>query len=752
MRRDRADWLTPRAGVCNSSRPVSSPSAPASTAGSSRDRHPSAAVDPPPRGRLRVRLRRARPVLRRRPAAAPTPGRDVIARVHAGPPRATPALAALLAAQQRAREAPRRPRGRRGGLRRSRPPSRSSPASRPGSSAARSTRCTRPHRHQAGPPGHRRARRAGRAGLLDRLRRPRLGRSAALHGARRRAARRTRSRSADARRRRRAADRPADARRPGARPPSTRSQAVLPPTEFTADLLAHAARRLRARPRHVGGVRRACSSTCSARYGLVVYDAADPAAKPLAASAVRARAGRRPAAPRQLAADAGAAPRGARLPRAGRPPASDAAPLFLIDGSRQAIRWRDGTAVVGDREMPLGRTRGAGRRRIPSASARTCCCGRSCRTRSSRPSVTWAVRASWRISASCASVYAHFGVPMPLVDAARVGHRGRLGDAALPRQARRRRSPRFQRQDELTLNQLLESQLPAGGRDAASPTPRAAIAERLEAVTAAATRRRRDARRRGASRRSARCSTTCRRCTARSCTPPRRRTRRCAASSPGRRRQLFPNGQPQEREIGAGVAAQPLRPGRRRPPDRAAAARPRPSLGAHDLSRSGSVQRLAVGGCRAAGAGTAWLPRRRGRGRCCRSSLPSRRRRRRLLLRPALAGSSTRGCTASACGSIPRVYGRPLDAARGPDPERAPTSSQRLNDLGYAEREHGRASPASSPSARDAVALVPRGGDYAGHTCCASSGRRRLRPPPAGHRAAAATAAHRAAARRRARA
>ena len=53
--------------------------------------------------------------------------------------------------------------------------------------------------------------------------------------------------------------------------------------------------------------------------------------------------------------------------------------------------------------------------RAPRASAPTCCCGRSCRTRCSPRSVTSAGRASWPTSPSSKDIYASFGVPMPLI-------------------------------------------------------------------------------------------------------------------------------------------------------------------------------------------------------------------------------------------------------------------------------------------------------------------------------------------------
>ena len=196
-------------------------------------------------------------------------------------------------------------------------------------------------------------------------------------------------------------------------------------------------------------------------YGLVVYDASDPASKPLAARPVRARAERARAAPRTwpLAAGAALEERGYHAQVTA---AEHSAPLFLIDGSRQAIRWRDGTAVVGDREMPLANLVALARSSPQSFSPNVLL----------RPLVQDTIfptacyvggPSELAYQGQLRQVYAHFGVPMPLVmprasativDSATLRF---LGKHDVPFAA-------FQRQDELTLNQLLESQLPGGRR------------------------------------------------------------------------------------------------------------------------------------------------------------------------------------------------------------------------------------------------------------------------------------------------
>ena len=258
-------------------------------------------------------------------------------------------------------------------------------------------------------------------------------------------------------------------------------QAALPATEFTpalVDMLRQAYASGRSMSQAFGRV----LEYVLGPYGLVVYDAADPASKPLAAD-LFARALSDPGRTSQLAAAAGEA-----LEQGGyhaQVTASEqSAPLFLIDGSRQAIRWRDGAAVVGDREMPLADLVALARSSPQSFSPNVLL----------RPLVQDTIfptacyvggPSELAYQGQLRQVYAHFGVPMPLVmprasativDSATLRF---LGKYDVPFAA-------FQRQDELTLNQLLESQLPAGVEDSFAAAGRA-ISERLEAVTAAAT-------------------------------------------------------------------------------------------------------------------------------------------------------------------------------------------------------------------------------------------------------------------------
>ncbi len=107
----------------------------------------------------------------------------------------------------------------------------------------------------------------------------------------------------------------------------------------------------------------------------------------------------------------------------------------------------------------------------------------------------------------------------------------------------------FQRQDELTLNQLLESQLPAGVEDSFSEAGRA-IGERLDAVTAAA--RLVDSTLEGAARATlGKMQHDLHTLHGKIVHAAKKKDETLRRQFTRAQQQLFPNGQPQEREIGA---------------------------------------------------------------------------------------------------------------------------------------------------------------------------------------------------------
>lgn len=122
-------------------------------------------------------------------------------------------------------------------------------------------------------------------------------------------------------------------------------ESALPPSEFTAEVIAALTRRYRPG----AGVATAFAGWMDdllGRHGLVVFEAADPAAKPMVADLFREEL-RNPARAAGLAREAGES-----LRALGHAPQVDATdgttPLFYLDGqSRRAIRQQDGQLVAG---------------------------------------------------------------------------------------------------------------------------------------------------------------------------------------------------------------------------------------------------------------------------------------------------------------------------------------------------------------------------------------------------------------------
>jgi bacillithiol biosynthesis cysteine-adding enzyme BshC len=256
--------------------------------------------------------------------------------------------------------------------------------------------------------------------------------------------------------------------------------AVLPPTDFTAEVLA-VLRRAYAEGRGMSEAFGIVLDQTLGPYGLVVYDAADPHAKPLARPLFE-RAINDPGRTSALAAAAGAALE-AKGYHAQVSPADQAAPLFLIDGTRRAIRFRGDVAVVGDDELPLADlaalARTAPERFSPNVLLRPLV------QDTIFPTVCYVGGPSeLAYLGQLRDVYAHFGVPMPLVVPRASAS---VVDSAALRFLAKHDIPfhQFQRQDELTLNQLLESQLPKAVEVSFAEAD-AAVLARLDAVTAAA--------------------------------------------------------------------------------------------------------------------------------------------------------------------------------------------------------------------------------------------------------------------------
>ncbi len=257
-------------------------------------------------------------------------------------------------------------------------------------------------------------------------------------------------------------------------------EGVLPPTEFTAELLAML-REAYAPGRSMSEAFGRVLEHMLGRFGLVVYDASDPASKPLAAD-LFARALLDPGRTSHLAAESGAALEALGY-HAQVSTVEHSAPLFLMNGAREAIRFHGDTATAGDRDIPLAElvalARTAPERFSPNVLLRPLV------QDTTFPTICYVGGpAELAYLGQLKGVYAHFGVPMPLI-APRAS--ASVVDSATLRMLAKYDVPfaDFRRQDELTLNHLLERQLPPAV-DASFADATAAILARMEAVTAAA--------------------------------------------------------------------------------------------------------------------------------------------------------------------------------------------------------------------------------------------------------------------------
>ena len=255
--------------------------------------------------------------------------------------------------------------------------------------------------------------------------------------------------------------------------------ATLPETDFTAEVL--------------GGLRRAYASghglveafatwleQLLGRHGLVVFDAADPAAKPLAAD-LFAREIANPGASSSLARSAGDRLRDAGFHAQVYPPATGVA-LFLQNGSRRAIRV-DGDRLRAAGDDALDRAAWLDRLRVDAARFSPNVLLRPIVQDRLFPTVCYVAGPNeLAYLAQLKPVYGHFGVPMPLV-APRLS--ATLVDTAVMKFLRRTGIPltTLQPQDESALNRLLGAQLPAAVEQALDGAARA-IRDRMAAAAA----------------------------------------------------------------------------------------------------------------------------------------------------------------------------------------------------------------------------------------------------------------------------
>ncbi len=255
--------------------------------------------------------------------------------------------------------------------------------------------------------------------------------------------------------------------------------AALPETDFTAEVMG-GLRRAYARGHGLVAAFAAWLEQLLGGHGLVVFDAADPAAKPLAAD-LFAREIESAGTSASLARSTGGRLREAGFHAQVEPPA-DGVSLFLQDGERRAFRIDgDRLRAGGDargRAAWLDRLRADAARFSPNVLLRPVVQDRLF------PTVCYVAGPNeLAYLAQLKPVYAHFGVPMPLV-APRLS--ATLVDPSVMKFLRRTGIglAALQPRDESALNRLLGAQLPAAVEQALDGAGDA-VRDRMAAAAAA---------------------------------------------------------------------------------------------------------------------------------------------------------------------------------------------------------------------------------------------------------------------------
>jgi bacillithiol biosynthesis cysteine-adding enzyme BshC len=231
--------------------------------------------------------------------------------------------------------------------------------------------------------------------------------------------------------------------------------AALPPTPFTDTVL----QQLREAYRPGAGVADAFARVIESalgRFGLVVFESSDPAAKPLA-SGVFARELRKPGTTAALAASAGRA-----MAALGHTPQVEPQPdqpsVFHIDGSRKPVRRSGEAFVVGDTTIPASALIAEAEQTPEHFSPNVLL--RPIVQDTLFPTVCYVGGPSeMAYLGQLGGVYAEFGIPMPLIYPRATAT---IVDSAAVRFLRKYAVDleELQPQDESALNRLLASQLP----------------------------------------------------------------------------------------------------------------------------------------------------------------------------------------------------------------------------------------------------------------------------------------------------
>ncbi len=253
---------------------------------------------------------------------------------------------------------------------------------------------------------------------------------------------------------------------------------LLPPTEFTDDLIYELGRS------YTPGVGMTIAfgrwlETLLGPYGLVVFDSADTTAKPLVRELFiheLETAGRTAT----LAAEAGAA-LGAAGYHAQVTPAVDSLALFHLDGQRGPIKRAGADFIIGETRVRAAQlikdADDHPERFSPNVLLRPLV------QDALFPTIAYVAGPSeLAYLGQLRGIYEHFGIPMPLV-CQRAS--ATILDSGASRFLSRYDFPfeQLQRQDELSLNRLLESQLPASV-ESAFHEAQGAIVDRLATLSA----------------------------------------------------------------------------------------------------------------------------------------------------------------------------------------------------------------------------------------------------------------------------
>jgi bacillithiol biosynthesis cysteine-adding enzyme BshC len=231
--------------------------------------------------------------------------------------------------------------------------------------------------------------------------------------------------------------------------------AALPQTEFTAATL-EALRRAYAPGLGVADAFGRWLDTVLGPHGLVVYDSSDPTTKPLAAS-VFSRECREPGATAALATQAGDALRAAGY-HAQVTPQEGAVALFHLGHGRQSIRMQGDTVTIGDRSLThqqlIDECQSHPEHFSPNVLLRPIV------QDTLFPTICYVAGPNeLAYLGQLRGIYEHFGIAMPLMYQRATAT---LVDSASLRFMRKHDLPltAFQAQDERSLNDLLEAQLP----------------------------------------------------------------------------------------------------------------------------------------------------------------------------------------------------------------------------------------------------------------------------------------------------